>query len=88
MDYSRNGFNLDALPVTEFNKAVLNKTLKERAISSSFYMFYNKHGELKKTGWVAFTYNCAYFGKTKKEAIDFYKECNKRDESVFPTKVH
>jgi hypothetical protein len=78
MDYSRNGFSLEAMPVKKFNQAILNGSLKERKISDHLYLQYNQRtGQLRRTGWIAYTYNSTVFGKTKKLAIARYKEYHK-----------
>ena len=67
--YKRKGFDIKTMPVTEFNNAVRNGSLKDRAITSHAYIQYNNNGEERKSGYVVFTYDNAYFGKTKKLAI-------------------
>jgi len=67
--YNKNGFGIKTLPVQEFNAQVLNGSLKERGISSLFYVILNNKGLQRKFGYVAFTYDNAYFCRTKKGAI-------------------
>jgi len=67
--YVRKGFGIMTLPVTEFNNQVRSNGLKDRAITSNAYIQYNNKGEERKSGYVAFTYDNAYFGQTKKLAI-------------------
>ena len=74
IDYSRNGKSLLCVPVKLFNEMVKRGTLKERNLSSPLYLFRNLDGSLKRSGYIAFTSNCAILGKTKKLALERYKE--------------
>ena len=73
-DYSRNGKSLICVSVRLFNRMVKAGTLEERNLTSPLYLFRNLDGSLKRTGFVAFTSNCAILGKTKKLALERYKK--------------
>ena len=73
-NYTRNGFSLLCIPVKTFNRMVELGTLKERKMTSPLYLFKTNKGKNRKTGFVAFTYDSAFFGKTQKEALESYKK--------------
>ena len=66
----KNGFSIRAVKTKDFNKMVLNGSLKDRAITSDFYLQINKDYSLRQYGWNAFSYNNSFWGRTKKEAIE------------------
>jgi len=74
-DYSRDGHSLMTLPVAKFNAMVKAKDslMVDRKLTNWAYLYFNRYDELRKVGYVAFTSNATYFGKTKKEAMENYK---------------
>ena len=67
-EYIRDSYSLHIMQVQEFNKAVLNNSLALRKITSTLYLQYTLKGDLRKTGFVTFSSDNAYFSFTRRGA--------------------
>ena len=74
LKYAKNGFSIMTLTAVNFTLAIDNQRLTHRGISNPFYKILNNNGSYRRYGYVAFTYDNAYWGKTKKEAIQKLKD--------------
>ena len=72
----KNGYNVKVLHVEKFNNRILAGGFEYRNITSKLYLFYDKDGNLKKYGYVAFSYDNAFWGKTKDKAKQLAEKYN------------